>query len=75
MTSPRTVLLPPLMVRPRATPPAPTPSSTMRGVPAKPGCVVPLMMTGLVIGGSWEPVTAIVCTPVPMEKLIVSLVP
>ena len=62
-------------VRPREKAPALTPSSTMRGMPAKPGCVVASMTTGLVNAGSWEPAGEIVWTPVPIAKLMVSLVP
>ena len=52
MASPRTVLPPAEMVNPYWKPPAPVPSSSMSGVPAKPGCVDPSMTTGSVTVGS-----------------------
>ena len=65
-SEPRTVLPPALIVNP-STPltPALVPFNSMIGVPAKPGCVVPSMITGLVIVGK-ALVGAIVCKPLPM---------
>ena len=73
MTSPRTVLPPARMVNPNACAPATLlPSNSIIGVPAKPGWVVPSMVTGSVMNGRNEP-GVIVCTPPPpMLKLITS---
>ena len=55
--------------------PVPWPTMAINGVPAKPGCVVPSMTTGLVIAGRGE-AGAIVWTPVPgMAKSIVFVPP
>src|SRR5271157_3926701 len=73
MTSPRTVLPPPLpeIVNPFTFVPALAPFSSMIGAPAKPGWEVPSRITGTVIAGSAES-GLIVCTPEPgMLKSIV----
>src|SRR5436305_10496624 len=72
MTKPRTVLLPASICRPLAFAPALVPFNSMIGFPAKPGCVVPSMMTGSVIAGRGEG-GRIVCAPAPILKLIVSV--
>ena len=64
MISPRTVLPPPMMVRPFAPAPALTPFNWISGVPLNPGCVQPSMMTGSVIVGR-ALAGAIVCAPTP----------
>ena len=64
MTSPLTLLPAGLLKARPATTGTFAPLSSMIGVPAKPGCVVPSMTTGWLIDGS--PVSgAIVRTPVP----------
>ena len=70
MMSPRTVLPPPVMVKPFTATPAPAPFSWMSGVPLNPGCVQPSMMTASVIVGRAVS-GVIVCVPVPtMLKLM-----
>src|SRR5262249_6462913 len=71
ITNPRAVLLPPLMVNPFTPDPALLPFNSMIGVPANPGCVVPSMVTGPVMVGKADS-GAMVCTPEPMAKVIVS---
>ena len=64
ITSPRTPLNPPVIVSPLTPAPALAPLRTMTGVPAKPGCVVPLIKTGsLTVGNAAAGV--IVCGPAP----------
>ena len=70
MIRPLTVMPLPVIVNPFAPAPAPAPSSSIKGVPEYPGCVVPSMVTGAVIAGSGDR-TSIVCWPVPMAKAIV----
>ncbi len=60
----------PVIVSPLLPAPAPAPSSSIKGVPVYPGCVVPSMVTGAVIAGSGERMS-IVFWPVPMAKAIV----
>jgi hypothetical protein len=75
ITSPRTTLLPALISKPPAMTPAKFPAFTpfisMRGVPAKPGWVVPSIVTGSVTMGSGD-CGAMVCGPLPMPKLMMS---
>ena len=54
MTSPRTVLLEPVIVSPLTPAPALSPRTSMIGVLTHPGCVVPSMITASVIVGSAE---------------------
>src|SRR5437773_6288123 len=71
ITSPRTVLLPAVILIPFVGP-ALAPFSSMIGLPANPGWVVPSMVTGSVIVGR-KNASIIVCTPAPgMLKTIVS---
>src|SRR6266849_421981 len=50
----------------------PVASISMIGVPAKPGCVVPSMITASLIWSRNVPASAIVCGPEPIAKTIVS---
>ena len=72
MTRPRIVVLPPDTRNPGSTSDTPVPFSSMIGVPVKPSCVVPSIVTAPVISGSGSPDTAIVCAPLPMLKVIMS---
>src|SRR5581483_6594967 len=72
ITSPRTVVPPPVIVSPSAAAPAPAPLSSINGAPAYPVCVRPSITTGCVIAGSGEP-GAIVCAPEPILKSIPSV--
>ena len=70
MISPLTMLLPAVIVSPSTPAPAPRPFSSMSGVPANPGSVVPSIVTGSVTGGSGD-AGAIVWAPPPgMLKVI-----
>ena len=66
-----TTLEPAVMCSPLAPVPAAAPFSSMSGLPAKPGCVVPSIVTGSVIAGRAE-ARAIVFEPDPIENRIVS---
>lgn len=61
------MLEPALIVKPLTFVPACAPFRTIKGAPLKPGCVVPSMVTGVVMVGSAD-CGLIVCTPVPMRK-------
>src|SRR4026207_1389508 len=70
ITSPRTTLLPAVIVRPLAV--SPLPFNSMTGLPPAPGCVRPSMVTGSVTAGR-EVNGTIEYGPVPgMLKAIVS---
>src|SRR5262245_34845440 len=72
ITRPVTRLPPPEIRSPFEPAPARDPSISMIGVPAKPGCVVPSIVTGSRIVGSAD-VGWIVLAPDPIEKRIVSV--
>ena len=73
ITSPFTVLLPAVIDSPFTCAPAFVPSSSIIGVPAKSGSLVPSIITGSVIVGRALP-GLMVCGPAPaMLKLIVSV--
>src|SRR2546428_9164302 len=74
ITNPRTVEFPALITKPCTVPEARDPFSSIIGVPAKPGCVVPSIITGRVIVGRAE-VGLIVNGPGPGRLNTIVLVP